>query len=180
MFKLLPAQAKKSIRHEYHMRRFAVLVLAFAFAFFAGVIGLLPAYVISESKYEEAALAADIVERSTALKDNQALSAEANDVRKELSLLSLVTPVMPYEIFQNAALLRTPGISIGTLEWSMKNSESFLVLTGVADDRKALLDFQNTLNTSGKFKASDLPLSQLAKDKDIDFTFTLSVLDNDK
>lgn len=54
-----------------------------------------------------------------------------------------------------------------------------IIVTGRADSREALSVFQKTLEADPRFTSATLPLSNLAKDRDIPFSITL-IPDNSK
>ena len=67
------------------------------------------------------------------------------------------------------------GIHIKKFAYSYaKDSKSVLTLSGTADSRPGLLLFSNNLQTHPEFKKVDLPISNLAKNSNIDFNINIT------
>ena len=54
MFKLLTEEEKYKVAHEYAVRRVIVVLFALVLVVAVGIIGLLPSYVLSNARYNEA------------------------------------------------------------------------------------------------------------------------------
>lgn len=175
MFKLLPEQTKKKIEKEYRLRRTVVLAFTLSLVLVIFAVGAFPSYLISHSRVEEARAKASASIESATSKDNEVLGMLAEEVRTKISLLSSTNTGKPYESFREAAILAPEGIKIRSFRLEYVERNGTLVLDGIAANRKALLDYQKILQSSGTFTGADLPVSQFAKDKDIEFTLTLTL-----
>ena len=56
---------------------------------------------------------------------------------------------------------------------SINDEKKSLFVGGIASDRDSLIDFTESLKTINDFSAVNLPVSNLAKNKDIDFNIEL-------
>ena len=174
MYKLLPEKAREKVKYEYLLRRSVVMVGAFVLVLVVAIVGLFPSYILSK------ALQKEVAERTQTL----GLEPEPEAVVWESWLtgiklkLKLLAPKLdedrPSTLLAQVIAERGSGIKINSFSWVKGESKSELAVTGVAADRQALLAFENKLNSSKRFSAVTLPVSNLAKDRDISFEFKLS------
>ena len=140
-----------------------------------GVLGLLPAYLLSEARlnslrdqytFLQASVASLTSDTSatplTSLKRKlDVLSKEKNDAR----LTDAVLSVLSY---------RGEGVVLTSFDYGTTGVTSSLKLRGVAKDRESLLSFERALRQDGRFEKVELPVSNLVREKDIEFDLTLS------
>lgn len=75
-------------------------------------------------------------------------------------------------------LNKSKPISIDDVSYIDTNEKNaVLTINGSSATREALLSFVKNLQTSGAFSAVDLPISNYAKDKDLDFSIKLTILE---
>jgi hypothetical protein len=69
------------------------------------------------------------------------------------------------------------GINLNTINVSrgVNNSLGPVSISGRAVDRQALADFRDRLLAEDAIEVVDFPISNLAKDRDIDFSMTLTM-----
>ena len=172
MFKLLPEKIRTRVEHEYAMRLGVAILTGLLFAIVVGIVGLLPSYLlfnIEERRMQDEIIAIGGLEAHP----------EIITLRKWLSgtnlKLSLLDPSLdvdrPSTYIAKALEEKIGGIRVYTIGWS-KNSGA-ISISGEAMDRQALLDFEKELNTSDKFAEVAIPVSNLAKTRDIAFKVEL-------
>lgn len=174
MYKLLPEKTREKVRGEYLLRRSVVMVTALILVLVVAIVGLFPSYILSK------ALQKEVAERTQAL----GLEPEPEAVVGESWLaginlkLKLLAPKLdgdrPSVLLAQVIAEKGGGIKINSFSWVKGEGQSQLAIAGVATDRQALLAFESRLNSSGKFSAVTLPVSNLAKDRDISFELKLS------
>jgi len=178
MFKLLTEKGRQKMIHEYVMRRTAVILLAIIFVLTVGIIGLLPSYMLSNVRNDETREWVNIINRSVGLEENEGeLQAWLLETNRRLRTLSPKLDVdRPTDFIGQILEQRIDNISIENFSWTKTGDKATFLIAGVASDRQALVTFENKLSSSGYFSNVTLPLSDLAKDKDVDFQIKLSPL----
>ncbi len=175
MYKLLPEAAKEIVGREYSGRRAALSLLVLIVVLIIGVVGLFPAYIGAKAKRIE-------IEERVKVSGNSAISTENENFKswlKNINMkLELLSPSLTQDASEAVALAigaKPSGVRIATLNWRVEEGSAVLLVSGVSDNRQALLDFENNLNDSGYFAQVSLPLSSLAKGSDIPFQVNLRI-----
>jgi len=175
MINLIPPQAKKGVVREYWMRVASVWFYTWSAALLGGVLIMVPAYVLINSQvsvYQESA------------KSASEKVASFEDVSKDLTASSLqagklITGFRQSLISDKIATLRSlekPGVTIS--EFTINRvDEAYepIQVTGTADNRQALAAFRDRLLALPDVESVDLPISNLAKDRDIQFNLTVKL-----
>lgn len=172
MFNLLPNADKAAIRCEYRLR-LATVSLWFLFATLLSASFLLvPSLFLSSKKEEIARLRAESFRAGVSADDGPLLEKELRAAAGKIKLLR-AEETAPYfhELFARIAALSSERISIASLSVARVNGGEYRVhIGGAARDRGALVAFQKELEKFTEFKEVTLPLSNLAKDTDIEFS----------
>jgi hypothetical protein len=175
MINLVPPKAKKSIQIEYWLRVLTTWLFLWSFALVCGAAALIPAYVLIETQssvYETSAAEvsqkiADYNLASTALIRSSQQARYVLDERDVISISSLISLI---ESLQDADIQLT-DIAINRTDKAI----SPIKLGGVASNRQALASFRDVLLEQTSVKDVDLPISNLARDKDIPFSITVTI-----
>lgn len=176
MFKLLTEEEGRKVSSEYSTRRAIVILISIIVVIIVGIVGLLPSYVISNARQHE------IIEHNKIIADNSltegnedALNAWLEDINQKLETLSpALDKDKPSAFIDKILEHKTSGIVITEFSWLRIKDEIILSVSGVADNRQSLIMFENNINSSKYFSTVTLPVSNLAKDRDIDFQMKLS------
>jgi len=175
MFKLLTETASGLIEKEYKSRRLVVMFFGLSVVFLIGSISLIPAFVLGRARLHEANLRNESLKLLPSSQDGFALEKWLADVNQKVSLFSKGTDQnKPYELFMKIIEVKPSGISLKKLGWLVDVEKLNIVVGGTAKDRQALLSFEAALNDTKKFSKAAVPVSNFARDKDIDFEFTVS------
>jgi len=170
MFKLLTEEERQKVAHEYAMRRAIVILFALILVLVAGVIGLLPSYVLSNARQNEVLERTRIIDSSGERGDESNLQAWLVEIDRKLQVLSPVLDTdRPSDFIEKILDQRTTGVSITGFSLLRVKDKITLSVSGVALDRQTLIAFENRINSSGYFSEVTLPISNLAKDRNIDF-----------
>lgn len=151
------------------MRRAILFFSGVAIAIFGvGLALLLPSVLLT-------GIATAELERSLALEEDNARQGDtidtvvrmrgAQDALRELRTYTAQAP-------RTSALLErflSPGSGISLLSFAVKG-DGQVTMSGHADTRAALLDFEETLRTSQRFYEITFPLSNITRDRDIQFS----------
>lgn len=175
MFKLLPEESRYKVSKEYSNRRMVVMIISLSIIFGLSIIGLFPSLILLNIKKNELATIVGILSSSRT-------TQEALDADKWLasvnSKLDNLAPELdnnkPLQFVKKVVEKKVLGISITGFRWAKEKEAKVLNVSGVARDRQSLVAFQNSLNISGEFLNVTLPVSNLAKDRDINFQIKLT------
>lgn len=174
MINLIPPSAKKSIQTEYWLRVLSVWCTLWSVALLMGSAVLVPSYVLIVSQVKVYADSAQ--EASQKILDFENVSKDLGRSSQQAGtlLLGLKQPLMS-EYISRFKELEKPGINISKI--TMSRNETGLAgaqIAGQAENRQALADFRDRLRGEATIAGVDLPISNLAKDKDIQFALTVT------
>lgn len=175
MVNLLPPEAKRQITFEYYVRVATVWLFLMT-----GAMCVLGALLVPISLLVKLQLNAynETYTRVTADKSTfaeaEAQVLTANSVARELERAAAVTP-----LWDDIALVNNlagPAIALESLSIARGTTGiASFVITGEAATRAELAAFRDRIKADERFADAALPLSNLAKDKEIPFSITISV-----
>lgn len=175
MINLIPPSAKKSITLEYWVRVISVWALLCASALLCATFVFLPVYVLISSQVAAYTESANSASEKIASYENvtSGLIRASQEAKTAIAGTSFV-PISDYiTIIESAqsASIDVTNISIG------RSAEGIspIQLSGVATERQALATFRDRLLAEAQFTSVDLPIANLAKDRDIPFSITITV-----
>lgn len=179
MINLIPPAAKKRLQFEYWTRVLAVWLLTWAVSLVIGASLLLPTYVLIGSQVdvfaESAALASEKVNSfenvsKTLVQSSQQASFILNesDLPEISAYVDLLKSLEGSDIIINKITVSRSGVDLRPIQ-----------VSGEANSRQALASFRDRLVAEEVVKEVDLPISNLAQDREILFSITV-VLDNEK
>ncbi len=180
-YTLLPEREIRILKREYQARLFIFVLFFMSCAILVGVVSLIPAYVTSYSqeKYALAQLAA--LQKSREEKGNSAIVKELQqsnqlvlklkEHKDSIIFSSIITHIINYKVL---------GLTINSFEITSVGPEASstaqVVLQGKASTRESLIKFKNTLEADPLISKVELPVSDLAKSKDISYSLRISVI----
>jgi Tfp pilus assembly protein PilN len=175
MRNLLLEQDKKNIHREYLFR---LGVVYFLFLFTTVVIGavfLLPSYFLSETKEASVRERTSIIEQSIAIREQEARSGLLVETKQRLELLSFKRSNSAVTgTIQTIVTHKPAGVSISQFLYTkQREGQSTLTIEGFAKQREDLLAFRKALEQEREFQNVELPISNLAADRDVKFTITI-------
>lgn len=176
MFKLLPTQEKKKLEKEYRIR---LCIVAFSFIFFIeliGAISLLPAFFLSTVKEKEVITEQLIVSKVTEDEKDEKFDEEIKKVREQIQQLKIDEKEIAIAHVLNTVNKNKPtGVRLTSFNLVRNvGEESELRIIGIAQNRDSLVSFRDTLENESLFSGVELPISDLAKSKDISFSLNLT------
>jgi hypothetical protein len=175
MINLIPPTAKKKIFLEYWARVATVWLSTASSLMIIGIFLLLPSYVLIDSKIDVYAEGID------------ELRAEANEYDSSVAQLikasdqaKLILGQQEYTDFSTVLTLlegiASELVTLTSYEFTRTNTHSLspIVINGRASTREALADFREALLLNPAIETAFLPLSNLARDRDITFSITIT------
>jgi len=175
MINLIPQSAKKNIIKEYWIRVFSTWLLLWAFALLCGAAILFPAYILVSSQVAVYEASAELASQKVADYETASVAlVRASQQAREVVSQADVTPVSSYiELFTQ---LQGVEINISRLNLATQGNEMMPVnITGTATDRQSLASFRDRMLAHPLISEVNLPISNLATDKDIQFSITVTM-----
>jgi hypothetical protein len=171
---LVPPHERSLLRREYHVRAWIVALFAFSLAGAIGVAGLFPAFMRGtlEERLQLAAIAsleenknasnAAAIEQELA-SDKILLAALADGTNQKLLSAEIG------ELISRKGSVRLASIAVNRLpEGKVK-----MIIQGTAPTRESLLSLKTRIETQVPGAAVTLPISQLAKSANIQFSLEI-------
>ena len=141
------------------------------------LVFLYPSWLVSFQKENEVVLETEKMNQSQLVSN---ISSTTNFIKSLNLKLSIMNSALEYPkvlpIVNVILSKKTGSIHIDQFFYNtVSNATSTLTLGGVSNTRESLVSFVKNLKDSGRFKAVNLPISNLAKDKNINFLINLTV-----
>jgi len=179
MINLIPPTAKKNIVAEYWVRVTSTWLYLWSFTLVCCAAIIFPAYILISSQvavYEDSAAqaSAKVADYQLATRALVQSSQQASSIVNESRVEVFSTYLDLFENLQGSSIT----VSTVNIRRSPVGIEPVLI-SGVAADRQALASYRDRLLAQPVVSEVDLPISNLAQDKDIRFSLTL-VIDNEK
>lgn len=175
MINLIPNTAKKSVLIEYWLRVITVWFLVWSGAMLVGVLILIPAYFLID--YQVVAFEASAKYASEKVASYENVSRDLVRSSQQAGIIlekTKVTPISKY--LANLEAMQTKDIELTQMK-VQRNEEGIvpISLVGKATSRQALAAFRDRLLETPYITVVDLPISNLAKDRDILFPITVTI-----
>ncbi len=183
MINLLPASEKNEIRKEYRLRALTTFFAMLFAALLVTVFSFLPTYFFALSRHEaflSESQSDAMREQVSRAKDMETTVLETN--KKIDALKSGASAPRVKDIFLEILESKSGGIAITGLSYDFSSGSGkgatnvgTVGITGRSSDRATLLAFKDALAQKKEFGAVDLPISNLVKDTNLDFSINLVV-----
>ena len=176
MINLLPDEYKKQIRKEYRRR---ILIVALIFTFLTEIVSvilLVPSYFISNTKYYsvESHLPKDVLADKTESLKTSDIIKKIND-KIDLLRISSAGKAQINKLINSIVVEKYSTIAIRSISYEMRGDTAKIDVLGVARSRESLLGFVDRLKKDKYFAEVYSPVSNLVKDKDIDFSIQIAI-----
>ncbi len=174
MINLIPTEAKKRLLREYWLRAVTVWFFLWSCAIFLGVTLLVPSYVLINLQTKAYAVSAQAANEKN--ENYESIAKELEQASKVAATVSeqFARPTMTQYIERINSLESADARVNRVLLAREGESVRELSISGIAANRQALADFRNRLRADNTVESVDLPISNLAKDKDIPFELTVT------
>lgn len=175
MANLIPPNARRVVVREYWTRVVTVWLFLVAFVSLIVVALLVPTYVLIDG--QQAALSNRIDEarsQQAAFDDATSVITEANELLAHLDRTGTTASFV--ELVETIDALAGTDVRIHGYTFSQTvGAVAPIAVEGEAVDRTALADFRKRLEASDAVAAVELPISNLAGERDIPFTMEITV-----
>lgn len=170
---LLPLQERVMLRREYHIRVTIVFLFMVCVSILVGIASLLPTYIDAKQ------LEKDILAKS--VKGNEEQSADIKEFQKNvarsLSLLDSLDKSKEPTTFSNiiySVINMRGGLKFSNFSVTKNGTTTYTIqIQGLAPNRTALLNFKTNFEGLSPDNKVDLPVSELAKSSNIQFSIQL-------
>lgn len=136
---------------------------------------LLPAVFVAQYRLQELKQTEEILKNNIAIANKQSLDATVSTANKKIATIEKQPAQSYIAIVDEIAAERTSDIKISSFSMQQSAPKMTITVKGNAKDRESLLDFANKLKQNTDFNKVDLPISNFAKDSDIDFTLSVTM-----
>lgn len=175
MYKLLSDEVRKMVEGEYAVRRAVVIVGSLIFVLVVAVTGILPSYLLSKSRHEEVSERARIAGSMEPDIKSQEMQGWLAGINLKIKVLSRVVEQEKFSgVIESIISEKASGIRLSSFSWKQDGVDILVTVSGVAESRQSLLAFEDKLRGSKEFKEVTLPVSNLAKDRDVPFDLKLT------
>jgi hypothetical protein len=174
MSNLIPPQAHTQVKNEYRLRVLTVWLVLFGSACLVVAVLNAPLYVLIRGQLD-----AYLTEFAQANVESESFKESEVAVTRANTIGILLSGTKKQEVLSDViAEIESQsgdGISLTEVELSRNEDGTLkpIILKGIADSRLSLTTFQANLEKHALFKKANLPLSNLAQDRDISFSITL-------
>ncbi len=175
---LLPPERKRALSRDYALRVSAIAaVLVTALAGAAAVL-LVPTYVFLTGSANAKKIHLASIESTLFSADEAALSARLATLSSDAAtLVALSSSLFVSSVVREALAIARPGITLSNFLYTPAQDKisGTLALSGSAETRAALRNYQLALQDAPFAASAVLPVSAYAKDADIAFTITVTL-----
>ena len=174
MINLLLLEEKKKIHRDYAFRLFSVVLNAISVSALIGIVTLFPSYFISDLEKRAAVDQAELV-RETNDDGEENVALVLKEAQQKLEILSPeYEKVSIRTIFDTTIGYKPSTVALTGIIYQKDDKGNIkITISGVADRRDDLLMFSQGLKKDALFDDVELPVSNLAKDRNIKFTLTV-------
>ena len=177
MLNLLPRQQKILLQKEYSGRRLIVWLGSIALALVISLILLSPSYFLTRIRADETRGELENAKRAldAELPPKEIIAELQTAVRNAEDLKPLTKSLSVYELVKifetRPKTIRIAGISFS----EQAEGQPTITVNGRAENRDGLTAFGRALESRVEFATVNLPVSNFVKEKDIDFSMTITL-----
>ncbi len=176
MINLIPPAGHKAMKREYILRVGATYAFLFGLVCIVLGVAYVPTYVLVKAQIDTMSIITER-ERGEEEKLNQ-IEHEIRTVHEALTQLqSVKESITPSEAIGAIEKVTPFGISFKTFTVSeTKGDITAIQIQGTATTREILIRFKREVEAHELFSTAEVPISDLAKDVNLPFTMTVSLV----
>lgn len=179
-YTLLPEKEIKSLKKEYRTRLFIVLLFFISYAILAGIVSLIPSYVFSYNQEKEALKNLQVLQADRHERGTDTIIKDLSDAQELIKKLKKHEDTVEFsQTISEVIAHKTPEIFLQSFQISQPvdtaSSSLSVIIQGKSSTREALIAFKKSLEQNPLISKIDLPVSDLAKSKDISFSLNLTI-----
>jgi Tfp pilus assembly protein PilN len=174
---LLPHDRRKTLERAYLFRLVTVSTLMLSFIIISSGALLVPSYWFERQQSNLSKQELEKLNSSLSLSGGKEVASRFNALSLDASYLArLATTSSATGAISGILAIPRSGITITGMSYSpaTRGADGKMILTGNATTRGALHAFIDALGKQPFITTADLPISAYAKEKDIDFSVTLT------
>ena len=176
MSNLLPQKQQKTLKAAYNVRRFGVIFSLLCVILLVSLVLLFPSYLLSKVRATGVSMDLETFKKTSNTEnqngDLEVRLRDAKDKARALQISEKNPSVYElFRIFEN----KSRSIKIKEVSYLKGLQETTIAIQGRAASRESLTEFEKQLRSNVNFSGIDLPISNFAKEKDIDFTIDIKV-----
>ncbi len=182
MLHLLTEDYKEKVVKEYQKRAWTVFGIGVLSVVFVSTIFIIPVYVMSFGRYLDAQNTKQHLDKEIALREDATTAQNIKDISSSLKALVLFKDKdLPSTYIEKLIAIKPRGIKINNIIFTPSDdSATALDISGVADARSNLVVFSQSLKSDKVFSTVDIPLSNFAKERNIEFSIKILINKNAK
>lgn len=176
---LLPSDRQHALRRDYFIRLSTIAALLVTALTIATAILLIPTYVFLTASYSASKTRLANIGSTISSSEDVALSAQLATLSNNTKILSALADEYSISTIMRAVIaIPRPGVVLSSFAYSpvVGKKQRTLEISGEAATRDALRAYQLALQKAPFASSADLPVSAYAKDSDITFTITVTLL----
>ena len=173
---LIPKTLKKSLRHEYRIRAFTVFLFMVSTSLLIGAVFLLPSFI--HASLDKRAADTELIPLKLLAAKNGGVDSK-DDLQKKANIIKILASSpkgkMEYSSIVKKIIEARGKTTIASISVSRTSTTTVVTtIVGVAPSREELLALKNRLLLSVLDNKVEVPVSLLAKSKDIPFSLSIT------
>lgn len=179
---LLPKKNKEQIKLGLQRRFYIVFMLVISVAFLIGIVTLVPTYVMISTNLSE--MDGDSSNQSGAIEQESVLNLEIlkvpTEIESKIEVIQYHNQNKTFLSYLRSAFEFLPesGMSIDSFSFKRdgnynENIGVLMEISGFSLKRDLLIKFTNDLRSSGRFSLVEVPVTDLTKDTNLNFSIKL-------
>lgn len=173
---LLPLAQVKRVHKEYIVRLSTVVAVTFSILVFVQMALLFPSYAMLQARYSQLKITSEYLAQITA-QNIQSIKTRINALNARATFFGTLSgaPSATVAIKQVLNITRN-GVVLKEITYtaSKDGKQAQIIISGIADDRRTLQTYQESLQAASYISSANLPVSVYAKNANIKFTITLA------
>ncbi|MFA5997619.1 MAG: hypothetical protein WC791_04005 [Candidatus Paceibacterota bacterium] len=179
MLNLLDTTEKKKIFTEYYFRIAVVSIFAIGALSVASLFLLIPPYIFSVSKYNNAQLNVSVLEVKYGNSEKEKeIAAQIRDINTKTELLlagGASAQSSPLQSILNLLKIKGTFVKINAISYDLTSTPHRIVLSGIAPTRDGLAAFIEELKKEPTLSGVTLPISSYVKSTNISFSIVFNI-----
>ncbi len=180
-YTLLPENEMKVLKREYRMRLFIFILFFISLAITIGIFSLAPAFILSYSEEKDALLRIETIREGRKNKEIDKIVKDLGLINEYIKKINSNTNKIVYsEIIPQIINDKNSDVYINSFQFTDNEtansaSSTILIIQGRANTRDALIRFKTKLEQNPIITKVELPVSDLAKSREINYSIRLSL-----
>jgi len=176
MSNLIPRKNKKEIKKEYLMRLLSVALIFIALLLSLSIILTVPSYFASINKASVVEERLSFLRKYVEENKNVELPIIVQETKEKMAVLATKKGVSVFNIINTITKNEGENVKLNTFSYRiLEDGEYQAFISGVSSDRDSLINFRKRLEQTKEFFDVNLPISDLAESRDIDFSINIKI-----